>query len=223
MSKTASLITGAALGSLAMYLMDPNNGRRRRATIKDKAVRLAHIERDAWGVVARDTANRARGLKHRIESRFEEDHPSDEKLEARVRAQMGRCVTNSRAIQVTSNDGHITLTGDVLAREVQELIHRVKHVRGVTSVENQLNVHESAENVPSLQGSGHNGHNSDAQRTWRPATALVMGVAGGALALYGVARKDAVGAALGAVGMGVLAKSGWDVEGKQLMSLAGVS
>ncbi|WP_410960003.1 hypothetical protein, partial [Salmonella sp. SAL4434] len=45
-----------------MYVLDPQQGRRRRALARDKAVRLAHEAQDAAEVVGRDFSNRARGL-----------------------------------------------------------------------------------------------------------------------------------------------------------------
>jgi uncharacterized membrane protein len=41
---------------------------------------------------------------------------------------------------------------------------------------------------------------------WTPAARLLAGAAGGGLALYGVKRRDGVGAALGSVGLGLIAR-----------------
>jgi hypothetical protein len=62
MNRACSLLAGAGLGAGMMYLLDPQQGRRRRAMVRDKAVHLAHEARDAGCVVARDMRNRAQGL-----------------------------------------------------------------------------------------------------------------------------------------------------------------
>lgn len=57
-----ALLTGAAASSALTYLLDPDSGRRRRALLRDQAVRLQHRVRDDVQASARDAANRARGL-----------------------------------------------------------------------------------------------------------------------------------------------------------------
>jgi hypothetical protein len=43
--------------------------------------------------------------------------------------------------------------------------------------------------------------------TWSPSTRTLAGAAGGALVVYGLARRDVVGTALGAIGAGLAARS----------------
>ncbi len=62
MNQAVSLLAGAGLGAGLMYLLDPQQGRRRRTLVRDKAVRLAHETQGAAEVVARDMRNRAGGL-----------------------------------------------------------------------------------------------------------------------------------------------------------------
>src|SRR5437763_15093221 len=62
MDRAFALLAGAGLGAGLMYILDPDLGRRRRALVRDKAVRLANKAQDAACVVSRDMQNRARGL-----------------------------------------------------------------------------------------------------------------------------------------------------------------
>jgi hypothetical protein len=62
MQHALSFLTGAGLGAGLMCLLDPQEGRRRRALARDKIVHAAHEVRDTAGVVAKDVKNRARGL-----------------------------------------------------------------------------------------------------------------------------------------------------------------
>jgi hypothetical protein len=78
--------------------------------------------------------------------------PSDARLEARVRARLGRFVSHPRAIQIAAQDGEVLLLGPVLSAERQRLVRAVHQVRGVQSVEDHLAAYESADSVPALQG-----------------------------------------------------------------------
>jgi len=62
MDRTIAFLAGAGVGAGLAYVLDPQQGRRRRALGRDKAVSLAHKARDAAEVVAKDARNRARGL-----------------------------------------------------------------------------------------------------------------------------------------------------------------
>jgi hypothetical protein len=69
----------------------------------------------------------------------------------------------------------------VLADEVQQLLDGVRAVRGVAAVENQLEVHDSPEGVPGLQGDRPKpaGEVWDVmQRRWSPSTRFLVGTAG---------------------------------------------
>src|SRR5688500_9037008 len=62
MRQTMTLLGGIGLGAGMAFLLDPGRGARRRALIRDKAVRLWHDAEYAAGKVGRDTRNRAAGL-----------------------------------------------------------------------------------------------------------------------------------------------------------------
>jgi hypothetical protein len=60
---TAMYMLGAfALGALAMYLLDPVQGNRRRALVRDKTYSYALHARRRADARSRDIANRARGV-----------------------------------------------------------------------------------------------------------------------------------------------------------------
>jgi hypothetical protein len=59
---TLTALSALALGAGIMYVMDPTSGRRRRAVMRDKAVRYAHDTTDTLSGKAQDLSNRARGL-----------------------------------------------------------------------------------------------------------------------------------------------------------------
>ena len=56
-----TLIKATALGAATMYLYDPVLGRRRRALLRDKCVRIRKTVQETAGVTLRDVKNRALG------------------------------------------------------------------------------------------------------------------------------------------------------------------
>jgi len=153
----AAIVGAAALGAAAMFLSDPDRGRRRRALIKDKARRLRIQTGDAINVASRDLSNRMQGLRaqgRRFLSRRHEEAADDQVVTARVRERLGRTVTHPHAIKVGALQGWITLNGPVLAHEKERLLDTIRSVPGVTGIDDQLTVHERPEGVASLQGDG---------------------------------------------------------------------
>ena len=70
------LLVGGALGALAMYFLDPHEGRRRRARTRDKVIHAGKKLNDAGKVTARDTVQRAYGVLASARKLF--DLPEDE-------------------------------------------------------------------------------------------------------------------------------------------------
>jgi hypothetical protein len=153
MGKITSFVYGAAIGAGLMYLYDPAMGNRRRALLRDQWTRLGNVTQDTSGDVTNDLGNRLRGLVAEIQGRLSPQQVPDDVLEARVRSNLGRVVSHPGAITVTANDGRVMLSGPVLAAEAPRLLASSRLVRGVKSVDNQLDVHEAPDSVPGLQGS----------------------------------------------------------------------
>ncbi len=155
MNKGIAFLTGVGIGGGLMFMLDPASGRRRRALVRDKAT-------GAWngtsGVVqktSRHISNRARGVAHtakRIVGRAGD--VGGVQLSERVRSRIGRVVSHPRAIDVRAEGNRIIVSGPILAAEVDNLLSAIRKVPGVQDVDNRLDVHQTAENIPSLQGSG---------------------------------------------------------------------
>lgn len=181
-----ALLGGIGLGAGLMYLLDPDGGGRRRALARDKAVHGLKVSGRALRKTSLDVGNRTRGLVAEAGSMLHRGDADDRKLEERVRSKMGRHVSHPSAIQVQCQEGRVVLSGPVLASEADKLLHKVKKVKGVHEVESCLEIHESAENVPSLQGEGSNGGRRLAPRT------AALGLGGvGALAGLGLLARNA--------------------------------
>lgn len=57
-----TLLTGIGLGAALAFILDPERGARRRALVRDKAVRSARLTGDALDATMRDMSNRTRGI-----------------------------------------------------------------------------------------------------------------------------------------------------------------
>lgn len=200
--------TGLGIGTGLMFLLDPDQGKRRRALLRDKCFWAARKTGEGAQVTARDLRNRTQGLVSEVQSRFSSAPVDDSVLVDRVRAKLGRVVSHPRAINVSSQNGRVVLSGPILTAEVPELLACVNSVSGVNEVINQLEAHEQSENHPALQGGRERqGDRFEFfQENWSPAARFVAGAAGASLAAYGGMRRDALGAGLGAAGLLLLTR-----------------
>lgn len=203
MNKALLFGTGLGLGTAAMFLLDPDRGKRRRALVRDKFALAARKTQDCMEVTGRDLRNRTMGTIAAIQSRLTSEQPDDTVLVDRVCAKVGRNVSHPSAIEVTAQNGNVTLSGPILANEVAPLLSCVKWVPGVKDINNNLEVHEEAGNHPSLQGGRERLGNRFEffQENWSPAARVLAGAAGASLAVYGGTRRSALGAGLGAAGL----------------------
>jgi hypothetical protein len=182
-----SLLSGVAIGAALALAFDPEQGRRRRALIRDKMTRGTRRTGETLDATARDVRNRARGIAAAARARLSHEEVDDRRLLERVRSRLGRVCSHPHAIDVDVREGEVTMRGPVLAWEVRDLLNAAASVAGVQSVINELEPHESAEGVPSLQGSGRvAGSSFDLlQCNWAPATRALVRAA--ALAAGGLA------------------------------------
>jgi hypothetical protein len=208
MNKGLTFGAGLGLGTGLMFLLDPARGKRRRALLRDKYAWSARKTGEAFQVTKRDFSNRAQGIASTIKSAFSSAPVDDSVLAERVRSKMGRVVSHPGAINVTVNDGLVLLSGPILADEAPSLLACVNRISGVQEVVDNLELHEHAENHPSLQGGRERqGRRFEFfQENWSPAARVVAGTLGASLAAYGGSRRGALGAGLGAAGLLLLAR-----------------
>jgi uncharacterized membrane protein len=204
-----------------MYFFDPDRGKRRRGLVRDQVVHAMNRAGDALSAAARDFRNRTRGAVAETRARFQKEEVIDEVLAERVRAELGRVVSHPSAISVSADGGTVTLSGPVLAHEADALLSAVKSVRGVNEVRGRLHRHDQPGGVPALQGgtTRRGGRFQPLQENWAPAVRVLVGTAGGALAVAGSRRRGAVGTALGLTGLTLLARGATNVELRRLVGV----
>jgi len=216
-------LTGAALAAAGVYWFDPASGRRRRARLRERVFSLSACVEDGLDVAARDLAHRTTGLFAELRSLLRRDDSGDDVLVERVRAHIGRVTSHPGSIDVSAADGHVTLTGDVLASEYAPLLHCVRHVRGVKDCSDAPAVHQSAEGVSALQGGRERRpiRFELMQDNWSPAARLLAGVAGTLLALNGYRSRNLTGLLAVAAGGILCARSSTNLSMRRLAGVAG--
>src|SRR4051812_13872806 len=114
------ILTAIALGAAGAFMLDPQQGPRRRALLRDKTVRNVREAREFGDAAAKDLRARTQGAAARLRAlgRGPRNIPmTDDVLHDRVRAKLGRYASHPHAIHVSAQNGFLKLSGDILATE----------------------------------------------------------------------------------------------------------
>jgi BON domain len=133
----------AALGGLLMYFFDPQNGRGRRAMVRDRVAALFR-----GGVRRAERAGRrvsadAYGLKQKATHLREEPKELDDQtLKAKVETELFRPADAPKGkVSVNVEHGVVYLRGELERPDlIEDLERRARKVSGVRDVENRLHV-----------------------------------------------------------------------------------
>jgi osmotically-inducible protein OsmY len=135
---------GLSAGVIAMFLLDPRGGRRRRHLLLDKSGREVRDSRRVVTAKAFDLAHRSYGTLARLRSLLRPAPRTDELIVERVRARIGHRVRHAHSVQIRSRAGIVELTGKILPRDADRLIRTVKMIKGVKEIVNHLQIIEPA-------------------------------------------------------------------------------
>jgi hypothetical protein len=201
------VVGSAALGAAAMFVLDPDKGRRRRALARDKANWVARRTSEIADAAARDLRGRLQGVGAQTARRLRgNDRPGDDVLRERVRAKLGRSVSHPHAVRVEAQQGRVVLSGPILASEIDGLLSTVRAVPGVVDVEQRLESHQTPERIPALQGVPRREARSGMRRGWTPGGRFGAMIGGGFLAAYGLGRGGLSGLVVLALGAGLVSR-----------------
>jgi uncharacterized membrane protein len=139
----------------------------------------------------------------------------------RVRSKLGALVSHPSSLDVKAENGRVILSGPILAREVDGLLKRLSSMREAKAVENQMDVHESAQSIPGLQGQPPQRKGGEAfdvmQSNWSPSTRFIASSFGAGLALYGARQLSVFGTAVAGFGTAILTRALSNMEFKRLI------
>lgn len=214
-SLSLDALLGAAAGAGLMYMLDPQRGRRRRALVRDQAISALTKLDDAIGVLSRDLRNRTQGAlaeTRSFSSNLIGESAPDDLLVARVRSRLGHVVSSPRAIEVDASAGRVALSGQILAHEHGGLLRAIAAVPGVAQVDDNLEVHATAQDAPALQGARPRFERAALLReNWSPTARLLIGAAGGLMLIGGAERGGPSGWLLGGIGAGMIARASTNI------------
>jgi len=121
-SASGVFIIGALCGSALMYLLDPEKGHHRRKMLGGKV----------RGMV---------GNAGKSSRRPDEGHVAeDQVLIERVRSQIGHVISYPKDIEIYASSGRILVSGRISEDEAEILLECVRGVKGVTEVDDDLEI-----------------------------------------------------------------------------------
>lgn len=220
--KLKTLLTSFGLGAGLMYFLDPQYGNRRRALVRDKANKLVNDLDVSLDKAMEDTRNRARGVLSEMIARLSDEGAPDWILEERVRSNLGRLAGRAGAAEVRADRGRIYLTGPVLREDVETIVKAAERTRGVYGVENELQVFDSPEDIPALQGIPSPRRRAVPewqQQNWSPAMRLLTSAGGSLLTLYGMTRRGVSKPILSTAGLVIAARGLTNQDPRSLLGL----
>jgi hypothetical protein len=150
-----SFLGGLVSGMLFMYYLDAQSGGRRRALVRDKFVSAGHDLSDFAEAKSKRVIDRVKGMAatRSLHGTTRTEPESDQQLHDRIRARLGRTIGHPRSVQLSVEQGFVQLHGHILRKDVDPLLSELRRMPGVREVSNQLQVHDSSEGIPELQGS----------------------------------------------------------------------
>ncbi len=218
MTRAGWALGGVGVGAGIMYWADPRSGRWRRSHARGKALHGLYGAGDALEVVARDMAHRTRGLFFKLRGRLQVEDVDDVTLEARVRSALGRVCSHPGVLQVSCRQGRVALKGPILANEVKPVLAKVRGVRGVQELDDDLESHTAAGNHPFLQGgvSRPGARPELLQHHWSPTARFLAGLGGAGLIGHGLTRSGVLRPVLAGAGLLLGLRSVTNLELKRL-------
>jgi len=135
----AFLAAGAAgLGAGLAYLFDAQNGKRRRARMRDRGLHfLRKAVREVDKIVA-DLGGRSQALVPTFKHILKFEIVDDRVLMERVRSKLGHYVSHPHSLKVETHGGVVTLRGPIPASEVNGLLSHLRRISGVKAVKSRL-------------------------------------------------------------------------------------
>lgn len=150
MARTLNIVTALAAGAALMFYLDPQQGRRRRAMVRDKGASLGNDMKDYADTTRTRLGNRMKSLGAR--SSLSNDHAAidDMQLQRDVTAKVESLVSNPMAVVVTLEEGVVRLSGRVPAEESEALLAKIAAMPGVQDIDDQLEDEPSASDGDAL-------------------------------------------------------------------------
>jgi osmotically-inducible protein OsmY len=154
MNTAMRLATVFAAGAAAMYYLDPQTGRRRRAKVREKSLAAGQDLTNLARAKSKQAIDHARGAAARTRSQLAHELVvDDDVLRERIRSKLGHLV--DQPLQVEVSDGRVALSGDLSNAAFDELIAVVQPMHGVVHVESRLMTKPQSDDATLSHGARH--------------------------------------------------------------------
>jgi osmotically-inducible protein OsmY len=142
--RARTLALTVAAGAAIAYLFDPQNGKRRRHTTRDRTLAFLRRRGRRSARLARHVAADAHGVSQKLAHLREEPkpQPDDVTLAHKVESEIFRDAAVPKGqINVNAERGVVVLRGEVEQPEmIDDLVEKTRKVQGVLDVRNLLHV-----------------------------------------------------------------------------------
>jgi hypothetical protein len=203
-------LTGIALTIPLVYLLDPDNGRQRRATFGSQCKRTAGQLKERTNTVREQLSSRYQSTSAQARSWLDARKRTDEALTRSVRMELWRAFPQSTSIGVVAHGGKVILHGEVLAREHERVLQVVRATPGVVIVADHLAQVSDFAPVrigPRLRQGFLIARDNLSEPHWSAPTRVWSGTVGLALLRWGSQRRSAYGGLAALAGVGLLVRS----------------
>lgn len=142
-TKLRQLFAGGILGSLGAFLLDPQQGRRRRAQLSDRTAALVRRTGRRAERAGRGVGARVYGMSQQAQHRQQVPKDYDDvTLAHKVETELFRDADVPKGqINVNAYEGVVQLRGEVPSPDLlKKLAERARKVQGVRDVENLLHL-----------------------------------------------------------------------------------
>ena len=135
-----TFILGAAAGAAAAHFLDPDNGARRRNTIRDRGASQARSAAATAQSQAKNVAGQAKGAASSVTpSKTRLEDADDVTLARKVETEIFRAADAPKgSVSVDVQDGIAHLRGEAEPEWIERLAAEARNVDGIRGVENLL-------------------------------------------------------------------------------------
>jgi hypothetical protein len=114
MNRLTKMLTGLALGAAGMYFLDPQQGKRRRASMRDQWMHLKSQTPKQMEKKMRHLQNQAKGLMHEFQGGLSQSDSggSDDRMEE-TESQAGRMQSAARGASAGAGDNSFSRVGSM--------------------------------------------------------------------------------------------------------------
>lgn len=193
--RLANWLGGIAVGAMAMYLTDPAQGRGRRWRIQERMRTATETTGGILGEAMHRTGNRLTNGAARANAMLRRGEFDDDSLQQRLRNAAALLVSVPGAISIKAEEGRVTLSGTVDAREKNRLLRKLRRVPGVRELRDELELRSAERRRWWSKGKAQ-------ELRHEPITSAHHGMESGGRAVRGAARALPVGALLSVLGLG---------------------